>query len=193
MFSVLPASEITLRTMTRLIPSILLLAGLIAATPAFADTIVDFTVTDGATGNVYTFAVDSTPNASPAAVAESGYANDGGYFTIDVPVSENGGTPSDSASAYLTFTGSGTGGIYLFASGVQGTGATLYSGSIADPTFVPGTSFNLQEVDPDTDVVRVVISGGAAATPEPNSLVLLGTGALGMFGVFRRKIGAALR
>jgi hypothetical protein len=178
-----------MHTITRSLLYGLLLTCAAAATPAFADTIDSFTVTDGATGNVYTFSVDSTPDASAAAIAESGYVNEGSYFEIDVPVSENGGTPSDSASAYLTFTGSGTGGIYLFASGVAGTGATLFTVTSSGPTFTPGT-YNLQEVDPSTDVVKVVI---AAESPEPNSLVLLGTGALGMLGAFRRKIGAALQ
>lgn len=55
-------------------------------------------------------------------------------------------------------------------------GDQLFSGSLSNPTFISGT--------PNIDLAN---SGYQITTPEPSSLLLLGTGLVGLIGWGRRK------
>jgi hypothetical protein len=57
------------------------------------------------------------------------------------------------------------------------------------PTGGGSTYFSLEEAI-DINSAPVVTSGGGGVTPEPDSLILLGTGALGLVGIVRRKMKA---
>jgi hypothetical protein len=89
-------------------------------------------------------------------------------------------------------TGSGTGSTQEF---VVPTGATeLYLG-ISDAGGYNGSPGAYGDNDGQYDVTYDGVGGSSpppSVTPEPSSLVLLGTGALGLAGMLRRKAGACL-
>jgi PEP-CTERM motif len=71
-------------------------------------------------------------------------------------------------------------------------GALLYSGSSSDPTFLTG-SFSLELFDfrvfpPFIDyTLTITPEASTAATPEPSSVALLATGALGLIAFAARR------
>ena len=178
-----------------------LLASALLAVPvlAHADAVDDFTVTGH--GLELTFSLPSMP-------AVGGDFMKGFYFYLgDVSFTENG-TAMTAANVFF-YTKPEDGGFSLtdadndVIDGLDFTGPKLFTGTVKKPTFKEGT-FKLTQVDCGGGIETAAVSEAklgpckynlsidpAAAptpTPEPGSLALLGTGALGVFGVVRRRL-----
>lgn len=167
--------------MIRSILSTLVLAALGAATPAFADSMVNFDIAYG--GNVYSFSLPTSPTVFTVGTD---------YFTVaGVEISENGGAPVAETVYFTNTVGYGDGGLAIFSGpytfslvNPNQSYPPLFTGPLNDPTFVPGV---YQVEDQNHTSVKGTIT---IFTPEPGTLVLFGTGLLCLAGVIRRKLPA---
>jgi hypothetical protein len=161
--------------MRRLIIGGLLIAilGLVSASRAQADG-GDDTFTYTFAGNTFVWQLPASPTIG------AGDFVTGDYFISDVTFTENGvaQAPGDirffSSEAYGGFEGVDS----------DTFGAQLYSGTEEFPTFTPGTYY-LNNGTSTGPLGTLVIS-----TPEPSSLMLIGSGLLSLLGLARKKIQA---
>lgn len=104
-----------------------------------------------------------------------------GYTLQDGGLNNNG--CNSSGGGYFCFAGSAAvGGVYTFEASI--TAAPGSTGSIKD-LFYDATG-KAEQLSNDTSIG---VHTPPSAAPEPSSLMLLGTGALGMAGVVRRRFG----
>lgn len=166
-----------------LFSAIVLAAGSISA---HATTMDQFTITGQ--GNAYAFVLP----ASPTNVLVFDTGSD--FAEFSVPLSMNGTISLDDVEFYtaaseggLTIFNPGTGNPVLDVYQLGTSGTQLFRGSVTAPTFLLGT-FQLTD-DLGNPTYSVHISRVPAVTPEPSSLLLLGTGAAGLVGTFSRRRG----
>lgn len=138
---------------------------------AHATNLDNFTLISNGDGSVLTFQLVGTPTTATT--------NAGGFELDDV-------TTSAGVRDILFFDASNGGGLTVDGSGLP-YGPQLFSGTDANPTFLLNTFQLSNNPDLTTDDYTLSITD-VVATPEPSSLLMLGTGALAVCGVMRRKL-----
>ena len=178
--------------------ALVVLASLALPVVAHAATVDDFSVTGN--GLDLTFALPASPSV--------GNNYDAGFYFYlgDVSFTENGNKMTASDVYFYTKTDEGGFGLFdkngFAIDDLDFTGPQLFTGGVKNPTFNEGM-FSLQQVscgggieaeavgaktNPCTFSLTIDPAVAPAPTPEPGSLALLGTGALGAIGVLRRRL-----
>ena len=153
--------------------SFLAAASLLFSLAAHASTLDNFTLTSNSDGSVITFQLAGTP--TPTTVEYEGFEFD------------NMMTSAGLRNILFFDTGNG-GGLNLDGTGLP-YGPQLFSGTDANPTFLLNTFQLSNSSDLTTNDYTLSITQ-VGATPEPSSLLMLGTGALGLCGAMRRRVTA---
>lgn len=139
-------------------------------------------------GNSFTWDLPASP---PIVVPPDSFTAGMFFELVGVPFSENGG-PQTLGTLDFFQAPENLGGFELFLDGnsnpiVNTTGPQLYMGvgEEGSPTFKLGT-FDLTDFNTGNPAGTLTIS--SVSTPEPSSLLLLGSGALALLGFARKRI-----
>jgi hypothetical protein len=163
-------------------------AAFVVAAPIAAHAAAMDVITFTSGGSTYAYTLPNAPTT---------FTTDGvDYIELtNVGVSVNGGATTMDTVMFL---GGGTsigGGLDDVSPGgdsfANSTGEGLFNNNYTTPTFDIGETGSFEDAfSSKTFTVTVAPQGTPSPTPEPSSLMLLGTGALGLCGAVRRKLFA---
>lgn len=144
-----------------------------------------------ATLDVFTFTISGVSGTGSATLPASPSPSSSVANTSFVLSDVTGTWGGNSFSGDVTFFASGG----AEGDGFTFTGAPLFSGSVLDPTFIPGSYVlsgmpDLGDGPVPVTVDLTIAAVPTASTPEPGTLALVGTAALGLAGAVRRRFAA---
>ena len=175
--------------MRRILLTLSLLAAV--ATPIAARAAAMDLITVTGPSGTFTFLVP----ASPVNPGQDTLDVPPAFFDLtNVPVTSPSGTSLDTVYFYDSALDGGgfQDKTLLGGAGLNLSGPQLFSGSFTNPTFILGSGI-LNPLDnsgnpiPPNFSFSIVSAPTAAATPEPSSLMLFGTGATGLLALYRRR------
>lgn len=150
--------------------SLVLLSAIAIPAAAHASSIDNFTITNGT--HTLSFSLPSSPLHIDGSYPDN-------FFVINaIPAIYDGVPVTDEFFGCYT---ADAGGGFLDGFFGQPFGGQYFTGDVLSPTFLPGVYDYLDEAGNPMGTITI------SATPEPSSLILLGSGILGVAGFSRRR------